>query len=433
MLAEMVRNMPVQQGPSGLPGPPGEPGLPVLAGGNNGAPQTVPWKPHDVGIFWPNIPTSYGTGDVINEGKEWYYRNIHSFVARVRVAAATRDATTLRQNLDLCLKGEAQDWWTNQLSHVTQVGIMADNNGVEEWVKALEKQFREAPSVALSKLQAMRYTIQDAQSHREPSEYVTAIATAAKGCGQGNTEFAQVLHAFRGIDSNLCRFGIDEPEERTTIQEFIDLLNRKKVNWFDHYAQNKQKENKEQRDQGRNVKQDRDRSQERLNPRGNRNQGQYQNSPMYQPIVPCQALNQISQPYGSNNQQQGFDQGFNQGRSYSQGYNLGGAQGPTRGGFNNNYQRYTRNNVYRKQPQDQQQQLQAAMPAPNANASPAPTVPVAQVPNHISPTTRPYNGPAGAGAPNHYVSGSYEQHYQQPGGRTNYNRRPYNGRPLPES
>ena len=262
---------------------------------------------------------------------------------------------------------------------------------------------------------------------------MTAIATAAKGCGQGDTEFAQVLHAFRGIDSNLCCFGIDELEERITIQEFIDLLNRKKVNWFDHYAQNEQKENKEQRNQGQNVKQDCDRSQERLNPRGNRNQGQYQNSPMYQPIVPRQALNQISQPYGFNNQQRGFDQGFNQGRSYSQGYNLGGAQGPTRGGFNNNYQRYTRNNVYRKQPQDQQQQLQAAMLAPNTNASPAPTVPVAQVPNHISPTTRPYNGPAGAGAPNHYVSGSYEQHYQQPGGRTNYNRRPYDGRPLPES
>ena len=73
---------------------------------------------------------------------------------------------------------------------------MADNNGVEEWVKALEKQFWEAPSVALGKLQAMRYTVLDAQSHQEPSEYVTAIATAAKRCGQGDTKFAQVLHAF---------------------------------------------------------------------------------------------------------------------------------------------------------------------------------------------------------------------------------------------
>ena len=95
---------------------------------------------------------------------------------------------------------------------------------------------------------------------------MTAIATAAKGCGQGNTEFAQVLHAFCRINSNLRRFGIDEPEERTTIQEFIDLLNRKKVNWFDHYAQNVQKENKERRNQGQNAKQDHDRSQGRLNP-----------------------------------------------------------------------------------------------------------------------------------------------------------------------
>ncbi|KAA6410084.1 MAG: hypothetical protein FRX49_13836 [Trebouxia sp. A1-2] len=317
MLAEMVRNMPVQQGPSGPPGTPGEPGLPGLAGGNTARHEqfhgSLMMLAFSGQIFQP--ATARETSSI--KGKNGI---------TVTVAAATRDATTLRQNLDLCLKGEAQDWWTNQLSHVTRVGIMADNNGVEEWVKALEKRFREAPSVALGKLQAMRYTIQDAQSHREPSEYVTAIATAAKGCGQGDTEFAQVLHAFCGIDSNLRHFGIDEPEERTTIQEFIDLLNRKKVNWFNHYAQNEQKENKERRDQGRNIKQDCDRSQERLNQRGNRNQGQYQNSPMYQPIVPCQALNQISQPYGSNNQQQGFDQGFNQGRSYSQGYNLGGAQ-----------------------------------------------------------------------------------------------------------
>ncbi|SLM33285.1 hypothetical protein LPUS_01736 [Lasallia pustulata] len=285
MLAEMVRNMPVQQGPSGPPGTPGEPGLPGLAGGNTAR--------HEQ--FHGSLMMLAFSGQIFQPA-----------TARETSSIKGKNGIT---NLDLCLKGEAQDWWTNQLSHVTRVGIMADNNGVEEWVKALEKRFREAPSVAL-----------------EPSEYVTAIATAAKGCGQGDTEFTQVLHAFCGIDSNLRHFGIDEPEERTTIQEFINLLNRKKVNWFNHYAQNEQKENKERRDQCRNIKQDCDRSQERLNQRGNRNQGQYQNSPMYQPIVPCQALNQISQPYGSNNQQQGFDQGFNQGRSYSQGYNLGGAQ-----------------------------------------------------------------------------------------------------------
>ena len=133
---------------------------------------------------------------MIDDGKEQYYRNVHSFIARIQVAVLTRDAAMMRQNLDLCLKGEAQDWWANQLVHITQVGIMSDNTVVEEWIKALEKRFREAPNMALGKLQGMRYTVQDAQNNRKPSKYVTAIATAAKGCGQGNIKFAQVLHVF---------------------------------------------------------------------------------------------------------------------------------------------------------------------------------------------------------------------------------------------
>ena len=194
-MSKMLNNLPTQQGPAGPAGLPGEQGLPGLPT-NLARPRSAQWKPHDIGIFWPNIPASYGTRDVIDDGKERYYHNVHSFIARIQVAVLTRDAATMRQNLDLCLKGEAQDWWTNQLAHVTQVGIMSDNTGVEEWIRALEKQFREAPSVALGKLQGMRYTVQDAQNNRKPSKYVTVIATAAKGYGQGNTKFAQVLHTF---------------------------------------------------------------------------------------------------------------------------------------------------------------------------------------------------------------------------------------------
>ena len=94
----------------------------------------------------------------------------------------------------------------------------------------------------------MRYTEEDAWNHCEPLKYITAIATAAKGCGQGNTEFTQVLYAFQGIDSELQHFSIDESEETTSVQDFIDLLNHKKVNWFDYYTQKQQKEHKERQD-----------------------------------------------------------------------------------------------------------------------------------------------------------------------------------------
>ena len=54
--------------------------------------------------------------------------------------------------------------------------------------------------------------------------------TAIKKCSQGNTEFAQVLHVFQSIDSDLQHFEIDELKKRTSVQKFIDLLNKKKVN-----------------------------------------------------------------------------------------------------------------------------------------------------------------------------------------------------------
>ena len=213
----------------------------------------------------------------------------------------------------------------------------------------------------------MRYTVQDAWNNRNPSEYVTAIATAAKGCGQGNTKFAQVLHAFQSIDSELRHFGIDEPEENTSVQDFINLLNRKKVNWFNHYGQKDDKKQREWRDQRRNDQfQDQNCGQvERVNLRVGQNQGPYPNTHNYPVTTSCSPLGQISTPYGFNNQQRGYSQGFNQGLGYTQGYNSSTGQGYSQGGFPNNYQRYNRNNAYRYQ---QQQPLpQGASPAANVN------------------------------------------------------------------
>ena len=120
LMSKMLNNLPMQQGPAGPAGLPGEQGHPGLAA-NLAGPQSAQWKLHDISIFWPNIPASYGTGDVINDGKERYYCNVHSFITKIQVAVLIRDAAIMRQNLDLCLKGEAQDWWTNQLAHITQV------------------------------------------------------------------------------------------------------------------------------------------------------------------------------------------------------------------------------------------------------------------------------------------------------------------------
>jgi len=52
--------------------------------------------------------------------------------------------------LDLCLCGEAELWWNNQLANIMRAGYIATPS-VEEFCKALETQLRPPPSEAFAK------------------------------------------------------------------------------------------------------------------------------------------------------------------------------------------------------------------------------------------------------------------------------------------
>ena len=383
MMSQMLQNIQSQQssGPSELWD---EQGPPELSSEGNTA--HIYWKPHDIGIFWPNIPSSYGTGDVVNDRKKWYYCNVHSFIAQIKIIILSWDVLTIQQNLNNCLKREAQDWWTNQLIHIIRVSIMYDINGLDEWIKALKKRFWEASSVTLSKLHKMKYITQNTCNEREPSEYITAIGTAIKGCEQSDTEFAQVLHVFCRINSDLWCFSIDKSEENTTVQNFINLLNQKKVNWFDHYTKKEWWENshsEKQQDWSQNQQESWNYSNQR---------GSYSNSHHN-----WQLMAQFSPLYGFNNQQCGYDQGFNQGMGYNQGYNQRG------GAFSSHFS--NKNNPAYVQ---QQGWDTSATVSTNQQTSPSSLFQNLCLYNDETASS------PGANALNHYRSGYYEQHFQPP-------------------
>lgn len=71
------------------------------------------------------------------------------------------DATLLRQNIESCLLGAADDGYTNQLNHLSRVGLRSEANGVKEWCDALESRFRDSPGKSLTLLESIRYTVQD--------------------------------------------------------------------------------------------------------------------------------------------------------------------------------------------------------------------------------------------------------------------------------
>jgi hypothetical protein len=65
------------------------------------------WKTSDIGYFWPDMPTHYGTGRVIDFDSARYFRDVIAFVAQVKDSVAYYTSEVVRNNLPNCLKRQA--------------------------------------------------------------------------------------------------------------------------------------------------------------------------------------------------------------------------------------------------------------------------------------------------------------------------------------
>ena len=199
-------------------------------------PQPPAFRARDVGYFdpKPDVPAI--------EVKENHniYHNVFSFTNRLRVKADTMDVALLRQNLDACLLGAAEQWYTNELSHVIRVGLRNDQNNLKEWCDALEARFRDSPGKSLSIVEAIRYTVRDVRARKDPADYVASILTHSKNAGLATSEAGQVLLAYEHMDGELRR-DMPMPSDSSTVANFISDLRRKKDIWYDIYSKHESK------------------------------------------------------------------------------------------------------------------------------------------------------------------------------------------------
>ena len=210
----------------------------AIAIANQAAPQSRPaiearppqFRARDIGYFDPTSGPAVEVKDNHN-----VYHNVFSFTNRLRVKVTSMDATILRQNLDSCLLGTAEHWYTNELTHISRVGLRNDPDGVKEWCDALESRFRDSPSKSLAALEAVRYTMKDARARHDPAEYVSTIVLNAKNAGIAATEAAQVLLAYEHMDGELRR-DLPRPKDNSTIADLLEELRHQKDIWFDIYG-----------------------------------------------------------------------------------------------------------------------------------------------------------------------------------------------------
>lgn len=230
MMAEF-RATPGQPGQPGPPGPPGPPGQPGEPGEANGAGVMPRFLSSDVGFFDPFYDgKSNDTGAGIEHaGKETYFRDVTMFIDRIRDVARVKGAELLRNNLQICLRGEALEWYTCQLTD-NEKRLMTYGNHVDEWNTALLERFGPTKALGMATIVKERYSHSDAIRHREPREYAMTIIRAAKIAKLGDVH-NQLDIIWNGLDVEF-QSDIDPPTIQTTLNQFLTAMDIRKNQWW---------------------------------------------------------------------------------------------------------------------------------------------------------------------------------------------------------
>ena len=252
------------------------------------------FNPDDVGYFDPfyDNKSSDTAADVEHSGKATYFRDVYTFIDRIRDVARAKGETLVRQNLQLCLRGSAMVWYTRELTEDSK-RLLGYN--VEEWYRLLQSRWKAPRHVGLSALLRERYTIQDASRKREPREYAQVIVKAAQNAEIGTLK-DHVMIVWQNLDMEFQR-DIPEPGHDVDLDAFLKSLDSRKYQWWHHASR-----------YGRTQPQPASRRSDARYDGGNR--GGYKDSQSLRPFQPLQGQfqNYRQQPYRSDNAYYGNQQ-----------------------------------------------------------------------------------------------------------------------------
>src|SRR6267378_7056923 len=97
------------------------------------------WDPNDFGFFYPDMPSFWGTDELIDRDNSTYCRTPHCFVRCLCLTQlgdhGRTNPHTLCRNLPSCLLGKAHTWWLEQ-NPIIQKGLIYCDD-VEQWCRLL--------------------------------------------------------------------------------------------------------------------------------------------------------------------------------------------------------------------------------------------------------------------------------------------------------
>ena len=191
------------------------------------------FRAEDVGFFDPGFqpePEHGNTtpGPVVNAGKHAYYLDVFVFVDRLKELARKHGAATVINLIPSCLRGSALIWWTVEVDDMAKE-LLEGSKKLEQWTTILIKQFRTAPTEALTALCASTYNLQDLRRGMSPRMWIHGQLHLARS--------AELDSVFNQLTIIYGRMGpyfqeqLDPPSPTTKLSDFLRQVDTKTPAW----------------------------------------------------------------------------------------------------------------------------------------------------------------------------------------------------------
>jgi hypothetical protein len=235
-LADHLRSNP--GGLRGPRGPAGAAGTPRAVEGGNGH-----WRTDEVGFFFSDLHSSYGSSDIVTIGKDSFYRNATVFLDRLDDIVKLRGGELVRSNIPSCLHGAALQWYTTEVSGIEKASLRSPSTQVNlqdplhRWKIAIRRRWDPPVSVALQNFMTTRYTFPMALAGVSMMQYFATKIRLAKEAGFADTH-KQLLAVWNGLDVEI-REHIPEPDEDMSLERFRKGLEERERLWKEKLLRNR--------------------------------------------------------------------------------------------------------------------------------------------------------------------------------------------------
>jgi hypothetical protein len=229
--------------PGGLRGPRGPAGAAGTPGAvEGGVGHGHHWRAEEVGFFFPDVHSSYGTSDILTIGKDSFYRNATVFLDRLDDIVKLRGGDIVRSNIPSCLRGAALQWYTTEVSDIEKASFRSPSNTMAQdpiyrWKIAIRYRWDPPAAVSLQNFMITRYTLPMALAGVSMMQYFSTKIRLAKEAGFMDTH-QQLLAVWNGLDVEI-REHIPEPSEDISLERFRKSLEERERLWKEKLFRNR--------------------------------------------------------------------------------------------------------------------------------------------------------------------------------------------------